>query len=74
MSRDTIKQRISERKDLENRTDDDEETAIKRYNTYEINSKPLIDFYKHSGLLRVVNGERSITEINSEISALIEAI
>ena len=74
VSLDTIKQRISERKNLENRPDDDEETAIKRYDTYEKNSKPVIDFYKHSGLLRVVNGERSITEINSEISALIEAI
>ena len=74
VSLDTIKQRISERKDLENRPDDDEETAIKRYDTYEKNSKPVIEFYQHSGLLRVVNGERSITEINSEISALIEAI
>ena len=74
VSLDIIKQRISERKNLENRPDDDEETAIKRYDTYEKNSKPVIDFYKHSGLLRVVNGERSITEINSEISALIEAI
>ena len=44
------------------------------YDTYEKNSKPVIEFYQHSGLLRVVNGERSITEINSEISALIEAI
>ena len=74
VSLDIIKKRISERKNLENRTDDDEATAIKRFDTYEINSKPVIDFYKHSGLLRVVNGERSITEINSEISALIEAI
>ena len=70
----TIKQRISERKNLENRTDDNEETAIKRYDTYEKNSKPLIDFYQYSGLLRVINGERSISEISSEISALIEAI
>ena len=70
----TIKQRISERKNLEKRSDDNEETAIKRYETYEKNSKPVIDFYQHSGLLRVINGERSITEINSEISAIIEAI
>ena len=70
----TIKQRISERKTLENRTDDNEETAVKRYQTYEKNSKPLIDFYQQSGLLRVVNGERSIVEISSEISAIIEAI
>ena len=74
VSLDTIKQRISERKTLENRTDDDEKTAIKRYETYEKNSKPVIDFYQHRGLLRVVNGERSIVEINSEISAIIEAI
>ena len=70
----TIKQRISERKNLEKRSDDNEETAIKRYETYEKNSKPVIDFYQHLGLLRVINGERSITEISSEISALIEAI
>ena len=74
VSLETIKKRISERKDLENRTDDNEETAIKRYETYEKKSKPVIDFYEHSGLLRLINGERSINEICSEISALIEAI
>ena len=74
VSLETIKKRISERKDLENRTDDNEETAIKRYETYEKKSKHVIDFYEHSGLLRLINGERSINEICSEISALIEAI
>ena len=74
VSLETIKQRISERKTLENRTDDDEKTAIKRYETYEKNSKLVIDFYESLGLLKVVNGERSIAEISSEISALIEVI
>ncbi len=74
VSLETIKKRISERKNLEKRKDDSEEIAIKRYDTYEKNSKPVLEFYKHSGLLKVVNGEASITEINSEISALIEAI
>ena len=74
VSLETIKQRILERKNLEKRSDDSEEIAVKRYDTYEKNSKPVIDFYEQSGLLRVINGERSISEINSEISALIEAI
>ena len=74
VNKETIIKRIAKRKNLENRTDDNEETAIKRYDTYEKNSKPLIDFYQYSGLLRVINGERSISEISSEISALIEAI
>jgi adenylate kinase len=74
VSLETIKKRISERKNLEQRTDDSEEVAIKRYDTYEKNSKPVIDYYEQSGLLKVVNGEGSIHEINSKISALIEGI
>ena len=70
----TIKKRISERKNLEKRTDDNEEIAIKRFLTYEKNIKPVIDFYKQSNLLKVVNGETSISEINNEISGLIEGI
>ncbi len=70
----TIKCRISERKMLENRKDDNDEIAIKRYETYEKNIKPVIDFYKNSNLLCLVNGERSISEINNEISGLIEGI
>ena len=73
VSLETVKKRISERKILEKRKDDEEAVAIKRYETYEENIKPVIDFYKKSNLLKVVNGEGSIAEINSEIRALIEA-
>ena len=68
----TIKKRISERKNLEKRTDDTEVIAIKRFVTYEDNIKPVIDFYKQSNLLKVVDGEASISEISNEISGLIE--
>ena len=74
VSLDTIKKRISERKDLEKRVDDTEEIAIKRYVNYENNIKTVIEFYKQSNLLRVVDGEASITEISSEISGLMESI
>ena len=70
----TIKKRISERKNLEKRTDDNEKIAIKRFKTYEENIKPVIDFYKQSNLLKVINGEGSIGEISNEISGLIEGI
>ena len=42
--------------------------------TYENNIKPVIDFYKQSNLLKVVNGETSISEISTEISGLIKGI
>ena len=74
VSLETIKKRILERKSLEKRADDNEEIAIKRYLTYENNIKPVIDFYKQSNLLKVVNGETSISKISDEISGLIEGI
>ena len=70
----TIKKRILERKILEKRDDDSEEIAIKRFQTYENNIKPVIDFYKQSNLLKVVDGEATISEISDEISGLIESI
>ena len=74
VSLETIKKRILERKNLEKRADDNESTAIKRYQTYEKNIEPVINFYKKSNLLTVVNGEKPISEINDEISGLIEGI
>ena len=74
VSLETIKKRILERKNLENRIDDNEQIAIKRFINYENNIKPVIDFYKQSNLLKVVNGEASISVISNEISDLIEGI
>ena len=74
VSLETIKNRILERKSLEKRADDSQEIAIRRYETYENNIKPVIEFYNQSNLLKVVNGEATITEINDEISGLIEGI
>ena len=70
----TVKKRILERQTQENRADDNEEIAIKRYRTYEKSSDPVINYYKQSNLLKVVNGEAGISEINSEISSLIDTI
>jgi len=74
VSLETVKKRILERQTQEKRADDNEEIAIKRYKTYEKSSEPVIDYYKQSNLLKVVNGEAGISEINSEIRGLIDAI
>ena len=74
VSLETVKKRILERQTQEKRADDKEEIAIKRYKTYEKSSEPVLNYYKQSNLLKVVNGEAGISEINSEISGLIDAI
>ena len=56
------------------RADDNEEIAIKRFNTYEQSSAPVLDYYRQSKLLKVINGENSISQINDEISGLIDGI
>ena len=74
VSLETIKKRISERLSQEKRADDNEDILIKRYETYEKSTKPVIDYYQQSNLLKVVNGEAVISEINKEISGLIDTI
>ena len=74
VSLNTIKKRILERSAQEKRSDDSEEIAIKRYETYEKSTEPLIEHYKKLNLLKVVDGERPIDQINDEISAIISAI
>ena len=70
----TIKKRISERKVIEKRPDDNEEVAIKRFKTYEKSTEPVIEYYKKLNLLKVIDGERSIDQINKEISDIIDLI
>ena len=51
-----------------------EEIAVKRFKTYEKNINPIIEFYEQTNLLKTVNGETTISEINNEISGLIGGI
>ena len=74
VSLETVKKRIIERKNLEKRSDDNIEIAIKRFSNYENNIRPLVNYYKQFDLLKEVNGEASITEISDEISGLIDGI
>ena len=59
---------------LQKRSDDTLDIAVKRYQTYEKNIEPLMNFYKKFNLLKVINGEATIPEINDEISYLLESI
>ena len=70
----TIKKRILERRSQEKRPDDNEEIAAKRYETYEKSTEPIIEYYKKLNLLKVVDGERPIHHINTEISDIISLI
>tara|TARA_B100000674_G_scaffold418975_1_gene369592 strand:- start:295 stop:861 length:567 start_codon:yes stop_codon:yes gene_type:complete len=74
VSLETIKKRISERRIQEKRIDDNDQIAIKRYETYENSTKPVIEYYKKLNLLKVIDGEKPIDQINKEISDIISLI
>ena len=48
--------------------------VIKRFKNYEKSSEQVLDYYKQTNLLKVVNGESGIAEISIEISELIKSI
>ena len=58
--------------ELVQRSDDTEEVASKRLDTYKTQTAPLVDFYEKKGLLRVVDGNRGIEEIYSSIKEQIK--
>jgi adenylate kinase len=59
--------------ELYQRDDDREEVVRNRLKVYRQQTKPLLEFYRRRGLLRDVNGERSIEDVFKEILAALGA-
>jgi len=49
------------------RADDNKESIQKRLESYHLQTKPLIDYYKKKGILRVVDGENSAEKVFEQI-------
>ena len=59
---------------LQKRDDDNVEVAIKRYETYEVSTEPVLEFYKKMNLVKDLNGEMNIESIQSKISDYLAVI
>ena len=59
---------------LEKRSDDNEKTVVKRYQTYLDKTLPILDFYKDQNLLHQINGDDDINQIFEEIRAIITSL
>jgi len=62
--------------ELQQRPDDKEEVVAKRLEVYELQTRPLVEHYSQSGLLRVVAGEGELEEVfeRLESAALARAV
>ena len=71
VNKDTILKRIEKRKMLENRSDDNSDTILKRYDTYMETTKPVLNFYSKNPNFKEINGNLEIDEITRKIEVLI---
>ena len=64
-------ERIEKRKILENRSDDVTDTILKRYDTYMLTTRPVLDFYSKNPNFHEIKGTQEIDQITREIEAFI---
>jgi len=56
------------------RTDDTRETITKRFEVYQDETAPVLDFYREKGMVLELNGVGEIEDVNNNIVALLEAV
>ena len=71
VNKETIMKRIEKRKIIENRSDDDTSTILKRYDTYMETTKPVLDFYSKNSNFKEIDGSLEIDEITRKINTFL---
>ena len=71
VKKNTIIERIKKRKTEENRSDDELDTILKRYDTYMKTTKPVLDFYSKNSNFHEIDGSQKKEEITSKIDTFI---
>ena len=71
VNKQTIMKRIEKRKEIENRSDDDTSTILKRYDTYMETTKPVLDFYSKNSNFKEIDGSLEIGEITRKINTFL---
>ena len=72
VNKDTIIKRIEKRKILENRSDDNLNTILSRYDTYMETTKPVLDFYSKNANFHEIDGALEIDQITKKIEAFLK--
>ena len=71
VKKETIIERIEKRKVLENRSDDESDTILKRYDIYMDKTKPVLDYYSSREGFHEIDGNLKIDEISEKIQGIL---
>jgi adenylate kinase len=73
VSTDELHNRLLDRAAREGRSDDTEMGITHRFEVFEAETRPLLDFYAGRGLLIDINGEQPVQEVFTDITEAIES-
>ena len=68
---DRLVERLLNRATIQNRPDDTEDVIRRRLVVYDKQTAPLIDYYRHKGVYREVDGDRDLDAVTSDLEALV---
>ncbi len=71
VNKEIILKRLEKRKIIENRSDDDADTIIRRYDIYMETTQPVLNFYSKNPNFREIDGSLEIDEITRKIDTFI---
>jgi adenylate kinase len=71
--REELVRRILARAEIEGRADDNPETVANRLQVFDEATRPLVDYYRERGLLKVINANQGEDEVTAEIIATLTA-
>ena len=72
VNKDSILKRIEKRKILENRSDDDADTILKRFDIYMKETKPVLDFYSSKKGFYEIDASLNIEQIANKIDDILQ--
>lgn len=68
---DVLVARLLERAQIQNRPDDTEDVIRRRLVVYDEQTAPLIDYYRHKGVFRSIDGNRALTAVTQDLVAIV---
>ena len=71
VDKDTVVKRLEKRKIIENRSDDETSTILKRFDTYMSTTEPVLNYYSENPKFREIEGSLEIDEITRKIDTFI---
>ena len=71
VNKETIIKRIEKRKIIEDRSDDELNITLRRYDTYMKTTKPVLDFYSKNSNFQEIDGSLEIEQITNKIDTFI---